>query len=101
MATYTELFELRSASTLRNRVAVAMIVAAETIRGEAPATDNHANRLVWAKGVFQGSLGQADDMLAAVVAANKDLSVAQIQGASDAAIQTNVDAAVDIFATGS
>lgn len=101
MATYVELFELRSDSTLRNRVAVAMIVAAETIRNEDGGTANHANRLLWAKAVFEGSLSQAADMLAAVVAANKDATVAAITTATDAAIQANVDAAVDIFATGS
>lgn len=100
MATYTELFELRGNSTLRNRVAVAMIVAAETIRNEDGGTANHANRLLWAKEVFQGRLPQANDMLTAVVAANKDATVAQIASATDAALQANVDAAVDVFATG-
>lgn len=100
MATYAELFELRGNSTLRNRVAVAMIIAAETIRGEDGGTVNHANRLLWAKDVFEGGLSQAQDMLAAVLAANESATVAQITGATDAGIQANVDAVVDIFATG-
>ena len=100
MATYTELFDLRSNSDLRNRVAVALIIAAETVRGEDGGTTNHANRLIWAKQVFEGGLAQANQMLAAVLAANASSTVSQITSATDAAIQTNVDAVVDVFATG-
>ena len=49
MATYSELFDLRSDSDLRNKIAVAVIIAAETIRNESGATTNNANRLIWAK----------------------------------------------------
>ena len=100
MALYAELFELRGDSTLRNQVAVAMLIAAETIRGEDGATPNHANRLLWAKDVFEGTQA-AGNMLAAVLAANKDAAVPDIRSASDATIQTNVSEAVDLFATGS
>jgi len=48
MATYTELYDLRTDSALRNRVAVACVVAAETVRLESPSVENHANRLAWA-----------------------------------------------------
>jgi len=101
MAAYTDLYGLFNNSELRNKMRVAVVVAAETIRGEDAGTDNHANRLVWAKNAFQNPESAADAMLKALLAANKDLEVAQITGASDAAIQTKVDAAVNVFADGS
>jgi len=100
MASYAELYSLRSDSALKNRVNVAVIVAAEAIRSEDGATPNHANRLVWAAAVFAAPSAEADRMFMAILAANKDATVAQIQSATDAAIQTKVDATVDLFATG-
>src|SRR5690349_5644345 len=100
MATYTELFDLRANSALKNKIAVACVVAAEAIRVEAGATTNHANRLVWAKAVFAAPDREAERMLMAVLAQNKDATVVQITGATDATIQTAVNNAVDVFATG-
>ena len=100
MATYAELYNLQSDSALKNRVAVACVVAAEAIRGEDDATPNHASRILWAAAVFQNPAQEATRLFWAVLAANKDATVAQITGASDSAIQDNVDAAVDLFATG-
>lgn len=100
MATYAELRELWSNSTLRNQVEVACWVAAEAIRTEVDTTDNHVNRLLWAAAVFASPVSHAKLMLGALLAANKDLTVAAILGAEDSAIQTRVDAAVDLFATG-
>lgn len=100
MATYTELFALRANDDLRNKIAVACIVAAETIRGEAVNTVNHANRLIWAKAVFADPINEASRMLWAILAQNKVLTVAQITSAADTAIQTAVNNAVDVFATG-
>lgn len=101
MATYAELFDLRTDSALKNRVIAAVIIAAETVMNELDAVPNHANRLIWAKGVFANPGTESDRMFMAVLAANSDASVAQIQGASDAAIQTNVDDHIDLFADGS
>lgn len=100
MATYAELYTLRSNSDLRNKVRIAVMVAAETIRTEDSGTVNHANRLVWAKTVFQSPDSLADQLFPAVLATNKGQSVVDIEGASDAVIQANVDAAVDLFAIG-
>jgi len=100
MATYAELYSLRNDSALRNRVRVAVIVAADTIRTEDGGTANHTNRVIWAAAVFAAPTTEADRMFMAILAANKDATVAQIQSATDAAIQTKVDAAVDLFATG-
>lgn len=101
MATYTELYDLMNDTGLRNRVATACLVSAEAIRTEAANVTNHANRLLWAKAAFNGPTAEATRMLPAILATNKAQTVAQITGATDAALQTAVNAAVDIFATGS
>ncbi len=98
MATYIELFNLRNNSILKNRVSVAIIVAAENIRSDGSPPANQAVRLIWAKASFANPNQEADRMLWALLAANKSSTVSNITDASDAVIQTAVDAAVDIFA---
>lgn len=98
MATYPELFGLQSSGDLRNRVAVAIIVAADAIRSESGATTNHANRLVWAEQAFSDPVAKSEQVLWAVLAANKDATVSNIENATDAALQANVDAVVDVLA---
>lgn len=106
MATYEELFGLKNNSALKNRVATACLIAAETIRAGDDTVDppwdqtNNANRLIWAAAVFDNPRREANRMFWALLAANKDATVANITGATDIAIQNNVDAAVDLFATG-
>ena len=100
VASYLELHDTQSNNELNRRVQAACAIAAETIRGEDVGTTNHANRLTWAAGVFVDPGGESRRMLWAVLAANKDSTVAQITGATDAQIQTAVDTAVDLFATG-
>ena len=101
MAAYEDLRGLFGHGELRPTVEVACIVAAEAIRNESPSTDNHANRMIWAKAAFRNPSSIRDQMLMALIAANKDASVETIVGVSDAALQTLVDAAVDVFADGS
>ena len=101
MASYLELRSLFGNGELRNKLDVAIVIAAEAIRNEDVGTTNHANRLTWAKAAFNNPRSKADEMLMALLAANKDLTVAQIEEATDSAIQTRVDAAVDVFADGS
>ena len=101
MATYLELKELFVHSDLMDKMQVACLIAAETIRTEDVGTANHANRLIWAKKAFSGPSSVAPQMLMELLASNNALSTAGIIGATDAAIQTKVDAAVDIFADGS
>jgi len=100
MATYTELYGLWSNSVLKNRVTVACIVAANTIRAEDGGTENHANRLAWAAQVFANPGMEADRMMMCVLAANNALTVAAITGATDAQIQTAVNDSVNLFAVG-
>lgn len=100
MATYTELYNLGSDSALRNRVTVACMVAANSVRVEDPGTTNHANRLLWAKQVFEHPEYEGARMLRSLLAQNAGATVAQIQAATDAAIQTAVNNTIDIFAVG-
>lgn len=100
MATHRELFSLWNESELRNVVIVAVVVAAEKIWGEDGATPNHANRLIWAKATLENPVPVADGMFRLVLAANRDVSVENILGASDTSIQAAIDNAVDMFAVG-
>lgn len=100
MASYPELYGLKNDSALRNRVLTACIIAAEAIMNEVDTTPNHANRLIWSAVVFANPAAEADRMFMAVLAANKDHTVVQIRGATDEAIQVNVNAHVDLFAMG-
>lgn len=100
MATYLELFKLTSDQALRQKVAVACIVAADLVRAEPVNTPNHANRLKWAAQVFADPAAEGTRMLYVALAQNRAASVNAIAGASDQEIQTAVNAAVDVFATG-
>lgn len=101
MATYLELAALRTDPDLLKKVQVATAVAADAIINEDPLTTNHDNRVKWAARALAYPVQEGGRMLNAVLAANKGFTTAQITGASDAAIQSNVDAAVDVVATGS
>lgn len=102
MATYSELYQIANdggaTSPLRQKIAVACIVAAETIRTENPATTLHTERLAWAKAVFRDPLGESLRMTWAVLAQNAGQPLANINGATDGAIQTAVNNAVNVFA---
>lgn len=100
MATYAELLVAAENPDLNNRIRVACIVAAETIRTELPSVANHANRMVWAKAVFANPVSEAQRMLWAVLAQNRAATLSQLTGATDATVQTAVNLAVDVFATG-
>lgn len=100
MATYQELYALRANSALRHRVQIATWIAADGIRAESDATPNHAHRLVWAREVLSFGGGKAEQMFCALLAANNGLTTAQIESASDAAIQTAVNNAVNLVAVG-
>lgn len=98
MATYIELRSLFNDTTLRNRVTTAVIVAAQVILENA-ATET-AERIAWAQQAIQSPEQQGRRALMYALAANKDLDVLQIQDATDAALQANVDDSVNGLATG-
>lgn len=101
MATYAEILTASENDALRNKVRVACVIAAETVRTEVGTTNNHADRLIWAKSVYISPESVTQRMLWAVLAQNQAQTLANIIGASDAAVQTAVNAGVDVFATGS
>ena len=97
MATYAELFALSQNGPLKDKVAVACIVAAEIIRTELTSVPNHAARLVWARKALENPDAVAIAALRAALVQNSGLTVAQINGATDAALQTAVNNAVDLL----
>jgi hypothetical protein len=104
MATLAELATLYSRGTaqsdaLLDRIKAAVLVSAEAIRVEAPATTNHAERLLWAKSAFSDPLARAHELWGAMLAANSTSTTAAILAASDAAIQTAVNNAVNTYIT--
>lgn len=101
MATYDELLSIATTgAAFIARLQVAAVMSANKIRTEATATPNYANRQKWAKSAFQNSAGAARDLLWPVLTANAGAASAAILSASDALIQTAVDAAVDVLAQG-
>ena len=99
MTLYDDIYALRGSSNISNRVCVALVKAAQDIFDEAPATPNHANRLTWANDmlVTTGS-AEAQRFMWAVLS---DTDVRQAgEAATDAQIQSAVDANIDKFATG-
>jgi hypothetical protein len=99
MATYDELLSAAGDTGLLNKVRMACVVAATTIMTESDSVSNHANRLLWAKSVFDDTASAGAKMMWPVLAQNKAFTSAQITGADDATVQSAVDAAVNVFAT--
>ena len=101
MAIYIQLRKLFNDNELKNRIEVAIIIAAEDIRTEDSETLNHANRLVWARAAFNSPKTFSGSMLRRLLAENSEETVEVIQSVSDENLQILVDDAVDIFAGGS
>ena len=97
MATYQELHELTHNAALLARVMTAVAVAAETIRSEDPATTNHVERVRWAQQALRNVDGTARGLMWIVMAQNRQFTVAQIEGASDAALQAAVNGAIQLL----
>lgn len=95
MATYLEINTLRSDDTLLQRFSVAILVACEVVRSEAANVPFHQNRVAWAQQAIKDPEPFASRALALLLAQNKDLTVAQIQAVTDAAIQTAVNGLIN------
>lgn len=92
MATYEELFGLGTNTVLRNKVVVAVMIKATAVAKLATPTQLQID---WAKGVFASPISVGEVVYRAVIAANNTATASQIIGASDAAIQVNVNDVVD------
>lgn len=95
MATLEELRDLYSDDGLRKRVEVATVIAAQALLEAVPGT---ANGRAWALVVLQNPNLWGRVVYKSILATNAATSVAQIQGATDSAIQTAVDAVAPAFA---
>ena len=92
MATYTELYNLKSDSSLRNRVAVAITIKSKDIIALETPTQDQKN---WATKAITNPAEQADKIYNYLLADNASATVSQIQSATDAAIQTKVNTIID------
>lgn len=92
MATLAELQDLAHNAGLRGKIERAITIKALNITKEATPS---AGRLQWAEDALATPAAQIQLMLNYVLAENASLTISQITGAADTAIQTNVNAAVD------
>jgi len=90
MATLSEVHDLFTDGELIKKTAAALTIWAQGVIDQATPD---AAQLVFAAKVMQNPTNEAHRVIKYVIAANSDATVAQIQGAGDAAIQTNVNAA--------
>lgn len=97
MASYLEIHLLRSNSDLQEKLAVAAVKKAQSLLdGPTPTADE----VSWASSAIQSPSSKSGALLNYVLAKNSDLTVAQIVGASDSAIQSQVNDAVDALIAG-
>lgn len=95
MATLAEQRTAAEDSNLRIKVQQALIVSAQKVIDEAPATTNHANRLLWAKRLIPPPDVEIVKTLMYIIAKNNTLTLAQILAVTDAQVQAAVDGSVD------
>lgn len=108
MASYAELLTALGNQALKDKVTVAILIAADKVErgddtggGFNPA--NHGNRVSWTRRIMsspEGAPKEAVSFFPLVVVANRDATLAEILAQSDAAVQTNVEEVVDLFADG-
>lgn len=90
MATLTEIHDLFSDPAITKKVRAALVIAANNLLDGSPTTAQKA----YAAAVFSDPISEAEKATLAVLAANADSTVVQIRGASDSAIQNNVNAVI-------
>ena len=90
MATYTDLRKLFGNDELKNKLDIATVIAANNLLSGTPLPDDQK----WASSVFANPRNESVKAYMAVIAENSGLTVVQIEGATDAAIQAQVDAVV-------
>ncbi len=95
MATYTELYQLVGNDTLRNRCATAVVIAARAYLVSGSSTTAQKK---WALSVMDNPTEWGRKALSAALAANKGATVGQITAATDAGLQTAIDAIAAAFA---
>lgn len=92
MATYEELFNLRSYSPLLNRITTAITVKCKLVIDDEGAT---AKQKDWAKTYYKTPETLKKEVIWPVLEANKGASVSTIQNAQDNTVQNNVNDVID------
>lgn len=108
MASYAELLTALGNQDLKDKVTVALLIAVDKVeRGDDTGggfdTANHENRVIWARRIISDADGAAKEaarFFPLLIAANRAADLTAILSASDTAVQTNVEEAVDLFADG-
>ena len=97
MATYAELLTIaNTGSVFIAQVKVASQIAAGNIITTVPTPS--ANNIAWARAAFADPEAAMRSLIWPVLYSNKAFTSAQILGATDAQVQTAVDAAVAVLA---
>lgn len=97
MADYTFLFDKAGEQAFVERCAVAVTVLADAVLNDGAAT---AAEQAWAYKAFANPLAEGKVAARVVLAANDSATEAAINNATDATIQTNVDAAKAVLVAG-
>lgn len=100
MATYADIYTLQSNTALSQRVSTALLVSSVAIYEENPATVNHTARVAWARYAALNMDLATAAMFKFLLGKFVNMTVTNIQNSTDAQIQTVVDNAVNLFATG-
>lgn len=100
MATFAELVTASGNTGLVEKIKIATLIAADSVRTEGQGVAHHQDRVRWAAKVFSEPDTQATKMIWPVLIQNRTATLAQITGASDAAVQSAVDAAVAVVIAG-
>ena len=97
MATYTEIANIQDDplwNDFLSKIRVACVIkASEIIDSATPSTTG----LDWAKATINNPVSAGNAVAYYVVAKNANATLAQIYNATDNAVKTNVDAAVDVL----
>ena len=97
MATYPELFDLRTEGDLRNKIDVAVTIKAKDLIDLPTPT---AEQIAWANEAIANSTAKVQALYNYVLAKNSAATVEQITSAADAVIQSHVNNAVDALIAG-
>lgn len=100
MATFAELVTASANAGLVEKIKIATLVAADNIRLEGSGVADHQARVRWAAKVFTDPDAEATRMIWPVLIQNRTATLAQITGASDATVQSAVNAAAAVVIAG-
>lgn len=101
MATLAETWTVLTDPALKEKATSAALAAAQAVLFESDQTANHANRVKWAKSVFENPVGTGNAVVNAVVARwAGEKTLAELNALSDQDIKDAVSAALNTFADG-